>query len=313
MLLGVFAGIGACALWGLAFIAPLVAAPYSPFDLTVARYLLFGFASLALLASRKFHALRKLRWSDLIHFAALGFAGNVGYYLAASLAVPLVGPEIVALVIRTLPVIIGLLGNRGRSKLPLRELAVPLLLIVLGLCLVNGTALATANMAGTTSTFAAGLALTIVATALWAWYGVRNASALAARPVILPAEWTALTGVGTLLALIPVLPIGWALGLSNVPSLGFEGLDAMRFFFWALILAALPSWAATWAWSITSRSLPLSLAGQLIVFETIFALAYGAFYNGQLPNLGEVSGAALMLAGVVAVLRIFSRQRIPTA
>ena len=109
-----------------------------------------------------------------------------------------------------------------------------------------------------------------------------------------------------LLAAFAVLPLGWALGLSAVPSLGLAGLDAVRFLLWALLLAALPSWAATWAWSIASRRLPLSLAGQLIVFETLFALLYGALHEGHAPGPGEAVGAAFMLAGVVAALRAFA-------
>ena len=78
---------------------------------------------------------------------------------------------------------------------------------------------------------------------------------------------------------------------------------------WGLILGVLSSWLATWLWSVASRRLPVSLAGQLIVSETIFAIAFGAIYSGQLPQPSELIGMALMVAGVLASLRVFAMRR----
>ncbi|MBY3239728.1 hypothetical protein HFO17_35390, partial [Rhizobium laguerreae] len=43
-----------CALWGLTFIAPRAVAPFTAWDLTIARYGIFGLACLMLLADRRF-------------------------------------------------------------------------------------------------------------------------------------------------------------------------------------------------------------------------------------------------------------------
>ncbi len=309
MLLGALAGVLAGALWGLTFVAPLVADPYTPFDLTVARYLAFGAVSGALLAPGGFAAVRRLPRRDLALLALLGFAGNVGYYLLMALAVPLAGSAVVALVIGCLPVVMAVLGNAGPGRVPARRLAPPLLVLGAGLLVVNGAALAEARAGGTSAAFAGGLGLTAAALALWAWYGLANARALAARPALSAAEWTALTGLGTALALGPVLPIGLAAGLSAVPGLGFAGPDAVRLAAWGVALGALSSWAATWAWSVAARRLPVALAGQLIVSETLFALLYGALHERRGPGWGEAVGAALMVAGVLAALRVFARRR----
>jgi hypothetical protein len=37
-------------------------------------------------------------------------------------------------------------------------------------------------------------------------------------------------------------------------------------------------------WNIASRKVPLTLSGQLILFETLFALLYGFIYKQQLPR-----------------------------
>ncbi len=147
MLLGALAGVLAGALWGLTFVAPLVADPYTPFDLTVARYLAFGAVSGALLAPGGFAAVRRLPRRDLALLALLGFAGNVGYYLLMALAVPLAGSAVVALVIGCLPVVMAVLGNAGPGRVPARRLAPPLLVLGAGLLVVNGAALAEARAA----------------------------------------------------------------------------------------------------------------------------------------------------------------------
>ena len=253
--------------------------------------------------------LRALPRRDWLLVGLLGFAGNVGYYLAMSLAVPRAGTAVVALVIGCLPVVMAVLGNKGPQRVPLRRLVPSLLLIAAGLLAVNGAAFADAKAVGALAPFFLGLVLTLAALALWAWYGLRNASAITERPAISPITWTALTGVGTLVALLPVLLIGLAAGWSAVPSLGLAGSGALRLLAWSLILGLMSSWAATWAWSVAARQLPVSLAGQLIVSETVLALIYGAAYQQRLPGWAEALGGALLVAGVVVALRTFMRNR----
>ena len=166
---------------------------------------------------------------------------------------------------------------------------------------------ADAKALGTLGQFMAGVVLTLAAMALWAWYGLKNAGVLAERRDVSLVTWAALTGVGTLLALTPVLMFGLSAGWSMVPALGLTGPDALRLGAWSLVLGLLSSWVATWAWSIAARRLPVSLAAQLIVSETVFALMYGAAYRGSLPSWAEALGGALLLAGVVVALRTFQR------
>ena len=52
--------------------------------------------------------------------------------------------------------------------------------------------------------------------------------------------------------------------------------------------------------------LPTALAGQLIVFETLSALAMGFAWRGEWPPAGSWLGIALLVAGVVLGVRAFS-------
>lgn len=71
------------------------------------------------------------------------------------------------------------------------------------------------------------------------------------------------------------------------------------------VRSGLSSWAATWAWAIAARRLPVSLAAQLIVAETVFARVYGAIYQRRWPSGAESMGAGLLLMGVFVALRSF--------
>jgi drug/metabolite transporter (DMT)-like permease len=46
------------------------------------------------------------------------------------------------------------------------------------------------------------------------------------------------------------------------------------------------------------------LAGQLIVFETLSALAYAYVLRGSWPGLPTLLGIALLVAGVMLALRV---------
>ncbi len=311
MLIGLLAGIITGALWGFAFIAPLLAAPYSPFDLTIGRYLVFGLASLAVLAPSKFQTLRALNRRDWILITQLGFAGNAGYYLVMSLAVPRAGPAVVALIIGCLPVVIGILGNRGEHRIPARKLLPSLILIATGLLAVNGSALTQARAHGTLPTFITGVALTLLALGMWAWYAIINDRALADRQTMSPLTWTALAGVGSLLPLAPIVLAGGLAGWSMLPTLGLSAPPALHLIVASLGAGLLSSWAATWSWSVATRRLPVSLAGQLIVFETIFALIYSAAYQATRPNPTQSLGAALLIAGVIVAMHVFAKNPAP--
>jgi drug/metabolite transporter (DMT)-like permease len=72
-----------------------------------------------------------------------------------------------------------------------------------------------------------------------------------------------------------------------------------------LAIGLLASWLGTLCWNQASRLLPTSLAGQLIVFETLAALAYGFMHRGAAPDGLTWAGMALLVAGVVAGTRAF--------
>ena len=71
-----------------------------------------------------------------------------------------------------------------------------------------------------------------------------------------------------------------------------------------LAIGLFSSWGGTLCWNEASQRLPTTLAGQLIVFETLAALAYGYAWRGGAPAPLALAGIALLLAGVVMALRV---------
>ncbi|MNZ65073.1 Inner membrane protein YtfF [compost metagenome] len=65
----------------------------------------------------------------------------------------------------------------------------------------------------------------------------------------------------------------------------------------------LGSWLANLLWNAASRRLPLTLTGQLIVFETLFSLLYGFLYLQRLPTLLETLAIGLLIGGVTWAVR----------
>lgn len=307
MLVGVLAGLLAGAFWGLSFVAPLAVAPFTGFDLTVVRYAVYALAGFAVLARGGFAALRGLDRRTACEIVVLGFTGYTGYYLAVALAVPLAGTPPTVLIIGALPIVLALAGHR-RDDVPLPRLALPLALILVGLLVVNGGALARSAIPTERGAVAVGIGLAIAGLALWTVYGLRNARALAARPAMDDADWAALTGLGALASALPLIPIAMVFGWSGFPAAARAPGALGSLLLWGAITGMLSSLVATWLWAVASRRLPLSLAGQLIVSETIFGIVFALAWDKRGPTLAEAVGGALLIAGVGVAVRMFERR-----
>jgi drug/metabolite transporter (DMT)-like permease len=87
----------------------------------------------------------------------------------------------------------------------------------------------------------------------------------------------------------------FAMPLGPAPAL-FVGL--------MFALGLLASWLGTMCWNEASQRLPTTLTGQLIVFETLAALAYAFTLRGEAPPLLTLAGIALLVSGVMWALRM---------
>jgi drug/metabolite transporter (DMT)-like permease len=297
--------------WGLVFVTPLVLPDYPAALLSVGRYLAFGLIALPLawLDRRRLRELRPADWLEALKLAAIG---NLLYYLLLAGAIQRAGGPLPTMIIGTLPVVIALVSNRRDARrdgrLPWRRLAPSLALIATGIGLVNKAEIDAlrASLAGfDAARYAGGAALAVGAVACWTWYPLRNADWLRAHPDRSPRGWATAQGVATL----PLALAGYAVAWRLLPAEAALPLGPRPLVFVAAMvtIGLLASWLGTLCWNEASQRLPTALAGQLIVFETLSALAYAFALRGQWPGPLTLAGVAALVGGVAWALRASPR------
>jgi drug/metabolite transporter (DMT)-like permease len=309
MFAGTLFALAAGLMWGLVFIAPLMLHDYPAALLSVGRYLAFGLIALPLAwLDRK--RLATLSRADWIEALKLSLIGNLLYYLCLAAAIQRAGAPLPTMIIGTLPVVIAISSNlrdhRRDGRLPWRRLVPSLGLIGAGITLVNQVEIGQlrSDPHADLARYGVGALLAVAAVACWTWYPIRNADWLRAHPDRQPRTWATAQGLATLpLALAGTLGF-WA--WSAASGSGFPmpfGPTPGRFVALMLAIGLLASWLGTLCWNEASQRLPTTLVGQLIVFETLSALAYAFMLRAEAPGPATLAGIGLLVAGVVWALR----------
>lgn len=303
VMVGLGAGTAAGLIWGLAFLVPVLLQGWTAVTVTAGRYLAYGALSLALvvLGGGGVRELARRHWRPALTFAV---TGNVGYYLLLVLAIQAVGAPVADIVIGCIPLTLALVGNALSHVYAWRQLALPVVLVVAGLAIVNVLELTGSEAAQQASVAVKvlGLLAAFAAVAVWTWYGLANAAFLGRHPEVSHAGWSTVVGLGTGVVTVLALPLAAAtgqLGRVTADAPGVAGLVVA-----SLVLGVLVSWVATVLWNMASARLTTTAAGMLINVETISGYAYVYAARMQWPPLGQVLGFALILAGVLIVVRL---------
>ncbi len=299
---GVWFGALAGACWGLVFLAPALLPSFSPLLLTSGRFVAYGLLALLLALPMLPRLWGKWQWQELPALLRLSLTSNILYFLLLAAAVQRIGIAATSLIIGLLPLTITLLGRGEGNAPPLKRLLWPLVAVLAGVACINLDAVwGTGSATGGTWEPLLGLLLALAALASWSWYAKDNAKCLQRTPYD-SNEWSLLVGIcsGVLAGLI------WAgliwLWPASVQPEAAEG-DWQLFWGLNLMLALVSSWLGYLAWNACTRRMPLTLTGQMVVFETLFALLYGFIYLQRLPNLLEMLAIVLLLGGVMAAVR----------
>ncbi len=312
MLVGTLYALAAGLMWGLVFVGPLLLPEYPAALHTFGRYLAFGLIALPL-AWLDRERLARLTRADWIEALKLALVGNVVYYLFLSSALQRAGGPLPTMIIGTLPVVIAITSKlrdaaagRGEGALPWRRLAPSLLLIGAGILLVNQAEFEhlRSDPDADFGRYALGGLLAVVAVACWTWYPIRNAEWLRAHPDRSPRSWSTAQGVATLpLALLGYAGVwGWHAATGAPFEMPF-GPRPLAFIGLMMAIGLLASWLGTLCWNEASQRLPTTLSGQLIVFETLSALAYAFALRHTAPPPLTLAGVVLLVAGVAWAMR----------
>ena len=299
MWLGVLCGAAAGALWGLVFLAPELVAGFTPLQLTIGRYAAYGALSAVLIAPR-WRAVRaqitRREWAKLM---VLAFTGNTLYYVLLAAAVQTGGIAMTSLVIGFLPVTVTIVGSRDHGAVPLTKLAPSLALCAAGALCIGWQAVVGPADA---STQLIGLLYALGALASWASFAISNSRALVRLGGISPHDWSLLTGLVTglqALALVPLTILTEPMRHAGTEWLKLAGVS--------LGVAVFASIAGNALWNRMSRLLPLTMVGQMILFETLFALLYGFLWERRLPRPLELAAFGLVVASVLTCIAAHRR------
>jgi len=292
---GIGNGVMAGALWGIVFLAPAVLLAFDAMQLSAGRYLVYGLVAAVLLWPRWKRVAPRLGIAEWRALVWLSLAGNLVYFLLLATAVQWAGGAAASLIVGLVPVVVTLVGARDEGAVPLRRLAPALLLCLLGVVLVGYEALVSEHAQAPWRQRVLGLLCAVGALLSWAAYSVGNSRWLARRPDLSAHDWSLLTGVVT-----------GALALLLVPSAfivsGRQHDSGQWGLFWMVSagVAVLASLRGNACWNRASRLLPLTLTGQMIVFETLFALFYGFAWQQRWPTLLEAIAIVCLMAGVLS-------------
>lgn len=293
---GIACAMGAGALWGLVFLAPELARAFTPLELAIGRYLAYGAIALLLIAPRWSKVASLLTRRDWLTLGWLGLMGNTIYYILLSTAVQTGGIAMTTIIIGFIPVTITIIGSRERGAVSLSALAPSLALCLAGACCIGWQAWvqATANP-GHASLI--GFLCAVGALASWTAFAVSNSRSLARLGQISVHDWSLLTGLAAGAQAVLLVPIAILAGAFQHDADGW-----MQFAGVSIGVALVASIAGNALWNRTSRLLPLTLSGQLILFETLFGLLYAFTWEQRLPTIFEILAFVFLIAGVTSCL-----------
>jgi drug/metabolite transporter (DMT)-like permease len=294
VLKGVLAGLAAGALWGLVFVAPRMASGFSAVDLTAGRFVAYGLVALGVML----FAMRARRLPTLRQaMAAVGMSvlGFTGYYLLLVLAIQDAGTEVPTLIIGTIPLLVMLLGKP--KGLRWAALVPGLALTAAGLALMIASPHAGGG-ASAAQHFWRGVAFAAASLVAWTAFAILNAAWLKRHPEVNVTEWANWLGIATGLGALALWAVAGSPARELVQRPGLAGFVVL-----CVATGFGAAWLATILWNVASRRLSASLCGQLIVSETLFALAYSFAWDGRWPSPAQAAACVLFTLGILASIQ----------
>lgn len=312
MWIGVAYGIAACMLWGFIYLVPLVLPQYDAILLASGRYISFGLVALPLLWVDwdEFKQYSARDWFDV---TMLGLFGNIVYYWFLTTSISHAGAPLAGMCMALIPVLICVLANwrdrRQGAGVSWIKVVPGIGLIASGLILANWTEFDYVINALQKSgwDFWYGVGTGVIALLIWTWYPIRNADWLLAHPGRSPKAWATAQGITTLPVALLIYFFVWLSMPEGAPLLG----ETPQWFVFVMLLSGLGgSWLGVACWNAMSQKLPTALGGQMIVFETIFAVIYAHALRMQWPSLTMCLGMTLLIGGVLVSIRTFENQSV---
>ena len=307
MFKGVTYALSACFIWGLIFVVPQFMVGFTAIEVVLGRYFLYGLIASTLFLSERLKG--RCRYSKSIWKKALLFSlvSTVGYYTFLVVALRCAPPSICALILGISPITIALYGNWKQKEISFKSLLLPFFLILVGLVIIN---IPHIQMDVAASSYGIGLLCCLLSLGAWSWYVVANAQFLKDNPTVYPGDWSTLIGVSTVFWVFLVFFGCFFTGQLQVEKYITCNAELGGFLVGSAILGFLCSWLGAFLWNRASLHLPVSLAGQLTVFETLFGVVFVYILSRSMPSSLESIGMVILCASVLVGIQRFSKKEI---
>lgn len=308
MIRGIVLVLLACLIWGTIFIVPYFLGNFSPIDIALGRYFFYGLISTLIVILKGHQVLKGLTTRIWIQALFYSLIVNILYYTLLVLGLRYANASVIALIMGMGPLTIAFYGNWKEKEFQFRKLVIPSAFIGSGLLLVNIPALLETDLE-TLSQYFLGLLFGGCSLAAWTWYVVANSRFLRQNLHITPSNWANIMGIATFfwVILIESLMI-ITLGVDDVMGkyTDFES-NLQAFVIGTASLGIACSWLGFYLWYRANNYLPVSLAGQLTIFETIFGLTFVYIVENRIPSPVELAGIICMLGGIAASINTFRK------
>lgn len=301
MIKGIAFALGACMIWGLIFVVPQFMGDFTSVEVAMGRYFFYGLISSLIFLKRRLSSSLSYPWSVWKRALLLSLASSFGYYIFLVLALRSASPAISALVIGISPITISFYGNLRKRECSFKSLIIPALLILVGLAVINVPHLMKTS---SSSAYLFGVLCSFWSLATWSWFVVANASFLKQNPEIVSNEWSTLLGVATFFwTAVVALALSFFGDAFSPSKFVTPSPDLLRFVLGGAILGLICSWVGAFFWNKASLYLPVSFAGQMTIFETIFGLIYVYLLAQKLPPQLEFLAIVLFMAAIAYSIR----------
>lgn len=306
MLKGIVYALTACFIWGFIFIIPQFMTDFSSVEVALGRYSFYGVISLCILLKSLLRGACRYPLSIWVKALYFSLISTFIYYTAVVVSLRYSNPAVCALILGISPITIAFYGNWRERECSFKDLIIPSVLIFFGLLTINFPYFASE---GFNVGYSLGLLSSGIALMAWSWYAVANARFLKDNPDVSSNDWSTLVGVATLF---------WVVVCGLILMIGFEGvlqkhkyftLDSslINFLIGSAVLGIICSWLGAFLWNRASFYLPVSLAGQLTIFETLFGLLFVYSLAQQFPPQTECLGILILLGAVAYGIRLSNR------
>lgn len=286
------------------FIAPEVIGSFGALEQTVGRFFFYGLMAAALIAPKWKNLVSALGRKEWLGIAGLAITGNILNYILIVNAVQMGSIAMTSLIVGLIPVAVTIIGSRESGAVSLRRLLPSILLCCASAITIGWNALDAISAAQDLTPFI-GMLCAIGSLLSWATYAVKNRQWLSQLHHISAYDWNLLIGVATGAFSLLLLPIAFL--FADQP----HSPDQWAMFMAVSIgIAIFSSIIGNALWNQSTRLLPMTMIGQMILFETLFALLYAFAWESRSPTLNEALAFAFVVGSVFTCI---SAHRTPAA